>query len=300
MVYTQITSNKRKTALLITAFLVFIIGLGYIFSYQLENPGILVIAVGVSIGMSLISYFFSDKIVLTMSKAKEVDRRTNPEIYRLVENLAITAGLPTPKIYIIEDTALNAFATGRDPKHAVIAFTTGIIQRLDKTELEGVTAHELSHIGNYDIRLSTIVVVLVGVVALLSDCFLRISFWGGHRRRKGGSQLDDIFAVLGITLAILAPIIATLIQLAISRQREYLADSSGIMLTRYPQGLANALRKLAADHEPLEVANKATAHLYIVNPLKDLHGRPVGLFAKLFSTHPPISERIKRLEETSV
>src|SRR3989344_1606949 len=181
MVYTQIASNKRKTALLVTFFLVLIIALGYLFSYQLENAGILLFAVIISVGMSVISYFYSDKIVLAMSKAKEVDRRSNPELYRMVENLSITAGLPTPKIYIIDDTALNAFATGRDPQHAVIAFTTGIIARLDKTELEGVTAHELSHIGNYDIRLSTIVVVLVGVIALLSDWFLRISFWSGRR-----------------------------------------------------------------------------------------------------------------------
>ena len=298
MVYTQIASNKRKTALLITLFLVLIMALGYLFSYQLENPGILLFAVIISVGMSLISYFYSDKIVLSMSKAKEIDRRSNPEIYRMVENLSITAGLPTPKIYIIDDTALNAFATGRDPQHAVIAFTTGIIARLDKTELEGVTAHELSHIGNYDIRLSTIVVVLVGVIALLSDWFLRISFWSG--RRSGRESGRAIMVIVGLIMAILAPIVATLIQLAISRQREYLADNSGVMLTRYPSGLAAALRKLAADHEPLEVANKATAHLYIVNPLKDLHGRPQGLFAKLFSTHPPIQDRIKRLEETSV
>lgn len=295
LVYNQIGSNKTKTVVLITGFLVFIIGLGYLFSYQMQDPGILVIAVAVSVGMSLISYFYSDKIVLKMSKAKEVP--TSSELYKMVDNLAITAGLPAPKVYLIEDSAMNAFATGRDPKHAVIVFTTGIVERLEKTELEGVAAHEMMHIGNYDIRLSTIVVVLVGVVALISDWFLRMSFWGGRRRDENGGQVGAILAIAGIVLAILSPIIATLIQLAISRQREYLADASGVLLTRYPQGLANALRKISADHEPLEVANKATAHLYIANPLKDLHGRPVGMFATLFATHPPIEERIRKLEE---
>ena len=299
MVYTQISSNKRKTALLITFFLVLIIGLGYTFSYSLESPGILFFAVILSIGMSFISYFYSDKIVLKMSKAKEIDRQANQELYRLVENLSITAGLPTPKIYVIDDTALNAFATGRDPQHAVIAFTTGILQKLDKNELEGVAAHELSHIGNYDIRLSTIIVVLVGIVALLSDWFLRISFLGGGGRNREGGQIGAIIAVAGIVLALLSPLIATLIQLAVSRQREYLADASGVMLTRYPQGLSNALRKLAGDHEPLEVANKATAHLYIVNPLKDLHGGR-SLFKNLFSTHPPLEDRVKRLEQINL
>ena len=297
MVYTQIASNKRKTAALIGVFLIIIIGLGYLFSYSLDNPLILPIAVVFSVLMSLTSYYYSDKIVLAMSKARQISRQSHPELFRIVENLAITAGLPTPRIYLIEDTALNAFATGRDPEHAVMAFTTGIVDRLDKTELEGVAAHELSHIGNYDIRLTTIIVVLVGIIALLSDWFLRISFFGG-RRDKNGGQIGAILAMLGLITAILAPIIATIIQLAVSRQREFLADASGVMLTRYPHGLSNALRKLALDHEPLEVANKATAHLYIINPLKGLRGRPVGWFSKLFSTHPPIEERIKRLEET--
>jgi len=300
IVYENITANKIKTALLITGFLVFIIALGYLFSYQMNNPGILVGAVIFSTVMSLVSYFYSDKIALGMSKAKEVDRQSNPELYRLVENLAIAAGLPTPKIYVIEDTALNAFATGRNPENASIAFTTGILQRLEKSELEGVAAHELSHIGNYDIRLSTIVVILVGLVALLSDWFLRMSFWGGRRRDEGGGQIGAVLAIAGIVLAILSPFIATIIQLAISRQREFLADSSAVLLTRYPQGLSNALRKLGGDHEPLEVANKATAHMYIVNPLKDLQGRPQGMFATLFSTHPPLEERIKRLEQMNV
>src|SRR3989344_2308845 len=240
MVYTQITSNKRKTAVLITGFLVFITALGYLFSYLLDTPGVLIAAVVFSILMSLVSYYYSDKIVLAMSKAKQINRESQPELYRVVENLCITAGLPTPKIYLIDDTAMNAFATGRDPKHAVIAFTTGIVSRLNKNELTGVAAHELSHIGNYDIRLSTIIVVLVGIVALISDWFLRISFLGGGRRDREGGQMGAILALVGIIMAILAPIIATIIQLAISRQREFMADSSGVMLTRYPQGLAEA------------------------------------------------------------
>lgn len=295
MTYTEISANKTKTALLIAGFLVFIIGLGYLFSYQLQNPGILVGAVVFSIAMSLISYFYSDKIVLSMSKAKAVS--TESELYKLVDNLAITAGLPTPKVYLIDDSAMNAFATGRDPSHAIMVFTTGLVDKLSKTELEGVAAHEMMHIGNYDIRLSTIIVILVGIVALISDWFLRLSFFGGRRRDENGGQIGAVLAVAGIILAVLSPIIATLIQLAISRRREFLADASGVLLTRYPEGLASALGKISQDHEPLEVANKATAHLYIANPLKDQQGRPVGMFANLFSTHPPIEERIKRLLE---
>jgi len=298
MVYTEISSNKTKTALLITFFLVLIIGLGYLFSVYMDQPGLLPLAVGISVFMSFISYFYSDKIVLSMSHAKEVQRTEDPELYRTVENLAITAGLPTPKIYLIPDTALNAFATGRDPKHAVVAITTGLREKLTKQELEGVMAHELSHIGNYDIRLSTIIVMLVGIVTLLSDWMLRATFFGGRRRDNDSGQLGAILMIAGIVLAILSPIAATLIQLAVSRRREYLADASGVLLTRYPQGLASALRKIGADHEPLEVANKATAHLYIANPLKDHTGKRdgIGWFGKLFQTHPPIEERIKRLE----
>ena len=298
MVYTEIASNKRKTALLITFFLVLIIGLGFVFSQNLDQPGLLPIAVGISIAMSFGSYFYSDKIVLAMSKAREVKRTDDPELYRTVDNLAIAAGLPTPKIYLIQDTAPNAFATGRDPKHAVVAITTGLRAKLTKQELEGVMAHELSHIGNYDIRLSTIIVILVGVVALLSDWMLRISFFNRrHRDNNGDSgQAGAILAIAGIILALLSPIAATLIQLAISRKREYLADASAALLTRYPQGLSSALRKIAADHEPLEVANKATAHLYIANPLKDHKKDQISWFANMFQTHPPIEDRIKKLE----
>lgn len=293
MIYSEITSNKRKTALLITFFLALIIGLGFVFSQAYDSPGLLPLAVIISVSMSLISYFYSDKIVLSMSKAKEIKRIEDPELYRTVENLSIAAGLPTPKIYLIDDSAPNAFATGRNPKNAVVAITTGLRDKLTKPELEGVMAHELSHIGNYDIRLSTIIVVLVGVVALLSDWMLRAHIFGGKRDREN----NQIIMIVGIVLAILSPIAATLIQLAVSRKREYLADASAALLTRYPEGLAGALRKISADHEPLEVANKATAHLYIVSPLKDHKKDGVGKFASLFQTHPPIEERIARLEK---
>jgi heat shock protein HtpX len=294
MVYTEISRNKRKTALLITFFLILIIGLGYFFSYMVDEPLLLPLAVGFSTLMSFVSYFYSDKIVLSMSKAREIKRTDDLELYRTVENLSIAAGLPTPKIYIIDDTAPNAFATGRDPKHAVVAITTGLRNKLTKQELEGVMSHELSHIGNYDIRLTTIIVVLVGIVTLLADWMVRISF-RGRRRGKGGG----VILLIGLIFALLSPIAASLIQLAISRKREYLADASAALLTRYPHGLASALQKIAADKEPLEVANKATAHLYIVNPLKEHQeaGDKISWFANLFQTHPPIADRITKLRQ---
>lgn len=296
IVYDHISSNKSKTALLLGAFLILIILLGFAFARAYNAPEILYLAVGFSIIYSLISYYFSSNITLAISRAKEVDRQNAVELYKLVENLTIIAGLPTPKIYIIEDTALNAFATGRNPQAAIIVFTTGILQKLNKTELEGVVAHELSHVGNYDIRLMTVVVVLVGVLTLLADFFLRFSFAGGRSRSREGGQAQAFFMVLGIVLALLSPLIATFIQLAISRKREFLADASGVLLTRYPEGLASALEKISHDTEPLEAANKATAHLYIMNPLKNRHGG-IGWFASLFNTHPPVEERIKRLRE---
>ncbi len=296
--YKQIDSNKRKTIFLLGFFLIFIIFLGWIFSRALGNPLILYIAVFISVFQAWISYFYSDRITLFISRAKEVKHKENPKIYHLVENLCITAGMPVPKIYIINDSAPNAFATGRDPKHAVICLTTGIIGKLEKPELEGVIAHELSHIKNYDIRLMTIVVVLVGIVVLLADLFLRWSFWGGGRRRsREGNQLQTIFMVVGIVLALLSPLFATLIKLAISRKREFLSDADGALLTRYPEGLASALLKISADTEPLEAANKATAHLYITNPLKELKGTSRGWFASLFETHPPIEERVHQLRK---
>jgi len=281
---------------LLGLFLVFVIGLGYLLSYVFDNQLILIIAVIIAVTQALVSYYYSDSITLAVSGAKEVPRK-EPflEIHRVVENLSITGGLPKPKIYLIEDTAPNAFATGRDPKHASIAVTSGLLEKLDKNELEGVIAHELSHVGNYDIRLMTVIVILVGIVALLSDFFLRWTWFGGRRRSDGDSgQLGLILFAVAIIMAILAPLAATLIQLAISRKREFLADASGSLLTRYPDGLASALEKISKDREPLEVANKATAHLYIENPFKETSENR-GWLAGLFDTHPPVEERIKRL-----
>lgn len=297
LTYDHIDSNKRKTAILIAAFLILIIALGFAFSRAYDSPEIVIIAIIFSTTMSLVSYFASDKITLSMSRAKQVDRGQAPELYRLVENLSIAAGLPTPKIYVIDDPAPNAFATGRSPEKASVAFTTGILQKLEKKELEGVVAHELSHIGNYDIRLMTIVVVLVGILTLLADWFLRFSFFGGRKKSSsnGGGQAQAVFMIIGLVLAILSPLIAMIIKLAISRKREFLADASGALLTRYPEGLASALEKISADHTPLRRANKATAHLYISSPLKDHKKDSVSWLSKLFNTHPPAQERITRL-----
>ncbi|MBM2820629.1 MAG: HtpX2, heat shock protein HtpX, heat shock protein HtpX [Candidatus Berkelbacteria bacterium] len=296
--YKEIDSNKRRTALLIGFFLLFIIAFGYVLSWYFGNYLILIIAVIIATVQSLVSYYYSDSITLAVSGAKEMPRK-EPflTLHREVENLSITAGLPKPKIFLINDSAPNAFATGRDPKHASIAVTSGLLEKLNKTELEGVIAHELSHVGNYDIRLMTVVVVLVGIIALASDFFLRWTWFGGGRRRndgEGGGQLQLILLIIAIAMAILAPLAATLIQLAISRKREYLADASGSLLTRYPEGLASALEKISKDPEPLEVANKATAHLYIESPFKDA-SQNRGWLAGLFDTHPQVGERIKKL-----
>jgi len=297
LTYTEISSNKIKTDLLIGLFILFIVVIGYFFDMAYNSPVILIIAVLFSTITALISYYNSDKITLAVSKAQKVDRATNQELYHVVENLAITAGLPTPTIYIIDDAAMNAFATGRDPKHAVVCVTTGLLAKMDRQELEGVIAHELSHVGNYDIRLSTLLVVLAGSVALISNIFLRSTFFSGiGRNRNNNDQGAAIFFIIGIILAILSPIAATLIQLAVSRKREYLADASGALLTRYPEGLASALEKIRDENMPLKEANSATAHLYISNPLQgERPGKKPSLFAGLFDTHPPIDERIKRL-----
>lgn len=271
--------------------------LGWVFAQAYNSPGILAGAVIFSSVSAFISYYFSDSITLGLSQAHQITRQSHPELFRIVENLTVAAGLPLPRIYVINDSAINAFATGRDPNHAVICVTTGCLNRLEKVELEGVIAHELSHVGNYDIRFMTLVVVLVGTLTLLADWLMRISFWS--RRSKENNQASQIFLLVGLVLAILSPIIASLIQLAVSRQREYLADASGALLTRYPEGLARALEKIANDQEPLEAANKATAHLYISNPLKN-HKDSVSWFAGLFNTHPPVQERIKRLREMNL
>lgn len=293
--YTQSDKNTRLTWAYITGFLVFVIGVGYVFAGAMGNSNILYIAVIFSILMSFGSYWWSDKIVLAMSGAKEITHDNNREIFHILENLCITAGLPMPKIYIIEDSAPNAFATGRDPEHGVICLTTGLIQKLEKTELEGVIAHELSHIGNRDILISTIIVVLVGFVTLLADWFRHWAFFGRRGSdSEGGGQLRMIMIILAIILSILAPFAAMLMQLAISRKREFLADATGALLTRYPEGLASALEKISADSEPLEAANRATAHLYITNPFK---GKKM---MSLFMTHPPIEERVKILRGMEV
>lgn len=294
IMYSQIDSNKRKTVLLISIFIAFIITIGFFLNYYYEaGSGIIVIAIIVSLAMSLISYYKGDKMALWSAKAKEIEKADNPYVYRMVENLCIASGLPTPKVHIINSPALNAFATGRDPKHASIALTTGIIEALENEELEGVIAHELSHIKNYDIRLMTIVVVLVGTIALIGDFFWRMQFYGGGGRKRSnnnsGGKGGAIILIVGLIFLILSPIIAEIIKLAISRKREYLADASGSLLTRYPEGLARALEKINSSPAELKTASTATAHLFISNPLKKKN------FSKLFSTHPPIEDRVMKL-----
>ena len=297
--YNHSDLNKRKTWLLLSVFFVFIIIVGYVFGVIMESHVIIYFAVGLSVISSFVSYWWSDKIVLAMSDARPVKFEDNKELYRIVENLCITAGLPVPKIYIISDTAPNAFATGRDPEHAVVAVTAGLLQKLDRSELEGVIAHELSHIGNRDILLATVVTVLVGVVVLLADWFKRWTFFGGVRRRNSGKggQLQIVIVIVAIILSILAPFFAYIMQFAISRKREFSADADGALLTRYPEGLARALEKISADPEPLEVANRATAHLYISSPFEGKRDRrdKKSFFKKAFMTHPPISERVAAL-----
>ena len=291
-IYTHKDSNIRKTFALFTGFLVFVIGIGWVFSQIYGNPGILFFAVIFSVVMSVTSYWFSDKIVLGMAHARPIEAKDNPELYRIVENLAITAGLPMPKVYIVEDPAPNAFATGRNAEHAVVAVTSGLLSRLTKTELEGVIAHELSHIGNKDMLLQTVVVVLVGFISLISDMFMRAQIFGGRDNDRGNGAM----MLIGIALAILAPISATLIQLAISRKREFLADASGALLTRYPEGLASALEKISHDPTPLRYAKHTTAHLWFDDPY-DKPGEKMSWFHKLFLTHPPVEERIRVLRD---
>jgi heat shock protein HtpX len=285
--YTQKDKNIRKTWALIIGFLVLIISFGWVISRAYDNPVILYVFAGIASLMSIASFWFSDKIVIASTGAREVKREDNPELIRIVENLAITAGLPMPKVYIVKEKAPNAFATGRDPKHAVVAVTEGLLERLDRSELEGVIAHELSHIGNRDMLVGTVVVVLVGFISVVSDVLIRANIFGSRRRRD-----NDIFSIVAIVGAILAPIAATLIQLAVSRKREFLADASGALLTRYPEGLANALIKISSDPNPMRHSSSATAHLWFSSPLKG--NRSKGI-AKLFMTHPPIEERVQAL-----
>ncbi len=292
--YNEISSNKRRSVILVTVFIVFIIALGYFYSYATGDAsyGGVWLAIIISFFSTLISYFQGDKIALFTSGAKPIAKEDNPYLYNLVENLSIASGTPVPKIYIMEEAAINAFATGRNPEKASIAVTRGALEKLENEELEGVLAHELSHVKNYDIRFMTLVAVLVGSISILGNIMLRSgSLFGGGKRDKdnNGGQLGIIFMIAGIILAILSPIIAELIKLAISRRREYLADASGALLTRYPEGLARALEKIEQESQPMQHASTATAHLFLANPFGSRK------FKSWFSTHPPIAERIKKL-----
>lgn len=291
--YDHISANKRRSLLLIIVVLAAVIGVVAAYSYWTRGDFSLPILAAVfAIPSSLIGYYTGDKIALASNRAVAVPKDAASELHRLVENLAITAGVPKPKLYIISSPALNAFATGRDPEHASLAVTTGLIERLERSELEGVLAHELSHVRNYDIRFGTVVAVFVGFIVILSDLLLRTTLWGGGLRARDsrGQNGSGVLAVVGLVLLIASPIVVKLIQLAISRQREYLADSSGALLTRYPEGLARALEKISQG-PPLRTAGHATAHLYIANPF---NARSLG---HLFATHPPIEERVKRLRQ---
>lgn len=298
--YTEQSKNVTKTWFLMTLFFVIVIFLGWFVSFYYDDPSILFFAVIFSVVMNVGSYWFSDKIVLKISGAKEASKDQYYDYYTIAENISITAGLPLPKLYVIEDSAPNAFATGRNKDHAAIAVTSGLLSLLDKSELEGVIAHEFSHIGNRDILLQTVVVVLVGFVTLLSDFFLRSHFYGGGRSNdRGGGNLQVIILIIGVVLVILSPIIATLIQLAISRKREFLADATGAMLTRYPDGLANALKKIEVNAHKMTKANHATAHLYISDPFAEKN-KKVSFMHKLFRTHPPTYERVAALQGLEV
>jgi heat shock protein HtpX len=289
--YKQIESNKRRSLLLVVIVLAMVIGVVALYSYVMYQDFVLpILAAILAIPSSLIGYYTGDKIALATNRARELPEEAGRELHRILENLAMTVGLPKPKLYLIDSPALNAFATGRDPEHASVAVTTGLVQKLERSELEGVLAHELSHVKNYDIRFAMIVAIFVGFLVILSDLFLRATFWGGFRSRddRGEGRLGVILAIVGLIFLIISPIIAKLIQLAVSRQREFLADSSAALITRYPEGLARALEKISHGPE-LETAGKATAHLYIASPFKKKS------LAAMFATHPPVAERIKRL-----
>lgn len=293
----RIARNRRNSVLLIAGFLAFVAVFGYIIGFAwIGDPAGALFGLGlafvVGVVSGLLSYFAGDRMVLAASRAKEITHDDAPVLFNVVEEMAIASGLPMPKIYIVNDTAPNAFATGRDPEHASVAVTSGLLEKLDRDELQGVIAHEMAHVGNFDIRYAMLVGILVGTTVLISDFFLR-GLWFGGGRREGGNQLQIIMILVALVLAILAPLFARLLQLSISRQREYLADATAVRLTRNPKGLADALAKISGDRQVLEAANRATAHLYIVNPIKKFEKRSRGLF----STHPPIEERIKVLRQ---
>ena len=305
-IYEVRSANKIKSAVIVVFFALFVgisvyvlsQALGIYLGYRPGGLGYIGVALIISGISSFFGYYFSDRIVLAISKARPADRKRDFNFYTASENLAIATGIPKPRLYVIEDSAPNAFATGRDPEHAVICATTGLLDKLSKSELEGVIGHEITHIRNYDNRLMSVVAVMVGIIALLGDWFLRISLWGRRRdSNEEKSQITIILLVLGFVFAILSPIVAQLIQLAISRRREFIADAGSVEITRQPQGLISALRKISSDNEPLEAANKATAHLYIVSPFKNRVRTATSLFSNLFNTHPPIEERIKSLQE---
>jgi len=301
--YTQVSHNIAKTWVLMALFFGVVIAIGFVFSQVYGDPGFLYIAVIFSVAMNIASYWFSDRIVLALHRAHQVDMRSHHELYRVLENLTIAAGLPMPRFYSIDDPSPNAFATGRNPKHAVVCVTSGLVQRLDRSELEGVLAHELSHIGNRDMLVSTVAVVLVGFISILSDMFMRSMWFDGMRSRDNDrGKAGALILVVGIVLSILAPLIASLIHLAISRRREFLADASGALLTRYPEGLASALKKIASSNQPLRTATNATAHLFLHNPFGADDGglKKTPWVVKMFSTHPPIEERIAALMKVSV
>jgi heat shock protein HtpX len=301
--YDQIAANRRNSFLMAAFVVVLLALLGATIGYAvLGTPQgallVLAFAVVLGAGSGAFTYFAGDSLVLAVSQAREVDEAQAPKLMNVIRELAIAANVPMPKVYVIDDTAPNAFATGRDPAHASVAITTGLLEKLDREELQGVIGHELSHVRNFDIRFSLIVAVMVGVIAVLADFFLRFTFWGGARSRGsdrdgGGNAAQAIIFIVAILLAILAPLISRFIQLAVSRQREYLADSSSVELTRNPYGLERALAKIAGDREVLEVANRGTQHLYFTNPIKKFEERSSGLM----STHPPILDRINRLRQ---
>lgn len=282
--YKAIAANKRNTVIIMAVFLLIIGGLGWLASMIYENPTILYIVLGVSLVYTLFQYFAASKIALSVNGAREIEKKDNPRLWRTVENLSIATGMPMPKVYIMDDPALNAFATGRDPQHAAVAATTGLLQSLNDTELEAVMAHELAHVKNYDIRVSMIAFGLVSAIGMIADMFMYMIWMNGDRK-----EVPPQVMIFGIIAAIIAPIVATLVQLAVSRQREYLADSTGAMTTRYPEGLASALEKIRDHGSVMRKQHSSTAHLFFSNPIKP------GFFSKLMSTHPPVEERIARL-----
>jgi heat shock protein HtpX len=300
--FEQIARNKRQSILLTIAVVLIIVILGYLIGEVMGGPGFgtqgIIVAAVVGVVFGLISYYSGSSMVLAISRAKPIEKKDHPLLFNVVEEMTIAAGVPMPRVFIIEDTATNAFASGRDPQHAAVTVTRGLLDKLNRDQLQGVIAHELSHIRNYDVLFATIIAIQVGLIALICDFFLRYTFWGGRGRRSSGNKKGGsgaIFLILAIVLAILAPLFSKLLQLAISRQREYLADVSAAVLTRYPEGLASALEVISGDQEILEAANRATQHLYIANPLKGKQRKGKSVF----STHPPIEDRIRKLRDMS-